>query len=183
MSIEIIGLVAEWKMDSASTDVRSNKFISRMITLLTPEDTRVSRIKEFKELGKGMNSQNMKRDYNNTVNLSIGMIKVLDLVVLQHLEVSTMKKLVGLSNKIEKRDDLSINLLDGIKDIVGVGVGYNNSIGIYMNKVLSDIQPEVIKVTYKEASTIVAGLGAEDKNRLLMALMEELGYEVAREVA
>ena len=66
--LTVIGVVAEWKMNSATSDMRSRGFISKMIELLDNNTAVV--VTEFKEEAKKIGSTNMKRDFNNSLNVS-----------------------------------------------------------------------------------------------------------------
>ena len=184
MNTKVISAVAQWKMNSTSNDVRSRGSIVEFINILG-QGKKTDRVAEFKEEGKKITSTNMRRDFNNTLNIAVAMKKAIarGYVNITHLEVATMKKIAGLMKKVENREDVSDDVLDVLSTVVGVGANYNNALCIHINKINSDIAPAVAKVSYKEASTIVGGLSKEDKEKLLATLMEELGYELEREVA
>jgi len=178
MKLTVIGTVSKFVLNESMNDLRSKEAYNEMFTLLSDTTTRVSRVRDFKEEGKKIKSNNRKRDFNLALTTVLNMISINKVVDTKQLEVATMKKLSALVKFLDKIDKIdAINSLDTIK---GVGVSYNNAIGIKMGVIRKENTEEVASrvLTYKEVHEDVARMSTPDREKLMLELMNEFGYEV-----
>ncbi len=186
MDTKVIGLVAQWTMSDAMSELDKLNNFNVIFNVIRAKKGRQELVDKLREHASTIKLNSRKAMFKRDLTLAENYVVVASKLNHTYMDMNSIRQVGSLVKHIttnfSKELDEVLNKLEEVHQVGRGAVEYNNAIGILCRKLRSE--HKVTKtVTYNNVVDTVESLELADKEKLLALLMEELGYEVEREVA
>jgi len=183
--IEARKMATLWSSKMTGMDNTNKTEFDKFYSMVKLEETREEGYKAMLEASKDIKSDNQRRGYKSMMSMAIAYCEVNTVCNYKLVDWENLKSMVRLYKYVAKHhSEVARGLVkDKLSNVWTKGLGgysYNNALTAKLDALKEEykVETKVLVPTYTKVFNDVEKLNDNDKEAILLSLMEELGYEV-----